>query len=124
MARPPTPHNTGHAVSDDFALHGERAFTGGFNWYRNIERNHELLAPFRGRVIDRPALYIFGDRDTVTSLSGGAPGLMTKLPETLPRLHGVVKLKGCGHWTQQERPAEVNSALLGFFADTVGRSAE
>ena len=23
-------------------------------------------------------------------------------------------LAGCGHWTQQERPAEVNEALLDF----------
>jgi pimeloyl-ACP methyl ester carboxylesterase len=23
-------------------------------------------------------------------------------------------LPGCGHWTQQERPAEVNQALLDF----------
>ena len=35
--------------AEDFALHGEHAFTGAFNWYRNIERNNELLAPFRGR---------------------------------------------------------------------------
>jgi pimeloyl-ACP methyl ester carboxylesterase len=25
-----------------------------------------------------------------------------------------VVLPGCGHWTQQERPAEVNAALLDF----------
>lgn len=23
-------------------------------------------------------------------------------------------LPGCGHWTQQERPREVNAAMLGF----------
>src|SRR6266540_5104547 len=36
------------AYAEDYALHGEQAFTGAFNWYRNIERNNELLAPFRG----------------------------------------------------------------------------
>ena len=25
-------------------------------------------------------------------------------------------LEGCGHWTQQERPQEVNEALLDFLA--------
>ncbi|SHH30160.1 alpha/beta fold hydrolase [Streptomyces sp. 3214.6] len=103
------------AYADDFALHGERAFTGAFNWYRNIERNHELLAPFRGRGIDVPALYVVGDRDMVTSL-GGAKGLRTSLGTIAPRLHAQVVLKGCGHWTQQERPDEVNTALLDFLS--------
>jgi pimeloyl-ACP methyl ester carboxylesterase len=104
------------AIADDYALHGAQAFTGGLNWYRNIELNHELLAAFRGRVIDRPALYVVGDRDMVLALGGPAPGLTTSLLETLPQLRGVVKLEGCGHWTQQERPDEVNAALLGFLA--------
>jgi pimeloyl-ACP methyl ester carboxylesterase len=40
------------------------------------------------------------------------------MKETVPGLRGVVMLPGCGHWTQQERPAEVNESLLGFLADT------
>jgi epoxide hydrolase A/B len=27
-----------------------------------------------------------------------------------------VLLPGCGHWTQQERPTEVNAELLAFLA--------
>jgi len=102
------------AYAEDYALHGERAFTGGLNWYRNIDRNHELLAPFRGRAIDLPALYLVGDRDMVTSLRGSAEGLTTSLSRTLTQLRDVVKLEGCGHWTQQERPGAVNTALLSF----------
>jgi pimeloyl-ACP methyl ester carboxylesterase len=117
------------AYAEDFALHGEKAFTGAFNWYRNIERNNELLAPFRGRGIDVPALYVVGDRDMITALRGpgredislsavlrgeGGPG--SSLSAVAPRLHGPVVLPGCGHWTQQERPAEVNAALLDFLA--------
>jgi pimeloyl-ACP methyl ester carboxylesterase len=26
-------------------------------------------------------------------------------------------LEGCGHWTQQERPAEVNAALIEFLKE-------
>ncbi|MCX4857267.1 hypothetical protein [Streptomyces canus] len=44
------------AYVEDFALHGEPAFIGAFNWYRNIE----LLAAFGGRGIDVPALYPVG----------------------------------------------------------------
>jgi len=32
----------------------------------------------------------------------------------LPKLHRSVILEGCGHWTQQERPDEVNEALVDF----------
>ena len=62
------------AYSEDFALHGDRAFTGAFNWYRNMELNNELLAPFRGRRVEAPALYVVGDRDMVTSLRGSDSG--------------------------------------------------
>ncbi|WP_354191148.1 alpha/beta hydrolase [Arthrobacter sp. UYCu712] len=106
--------------AEDFALHGEQAFTGAFNWYRNIERNNELLAPFRGRGIDVPALYLVGDRDMVTSLSG--PGGLASLTALVPGLHDAVVLPGCGHWTQQERPGEVNAALLEFLAGIDGHA--
>ena len=62
------------AYSEDFALHGDRAFTDAFNWYRNMELNNELLAPFRGRRVEAPALYVVGDRDMVTSLRGPDSG--------------------------------------------------
>jgi pimeloyl-ACP methyl ester carboxylesterase len=29
----------------------------------------------------------------------------------------VLTLAGCGHWTQQERPAEVNAALFEFLKE-------
>jgi pimeloyl-ACP methyl ester carboxylesterase len=40
-----------------------------------------------------------------------APGGM---PQTVPNLRKLVMLSGCGHWTQQERPAEINVELLAF----------
>ena len=42
-------------------------FRGGLNWYRNIDRNWELLAPFDGVLVRVPALYIAGDRDPVVN---------------------------------------------------------
>ncbi|MBC3840112.1 alpha/beta hydrolase [Streptacidiphilus sp. 4-A2] len=97
----------------EYAGHGDRAFTGGLNWYRNIQRNQELLAPFQGRGIDMPALYVAGDHDLVTGLHG-MDRLLGSLDRIAPRLHRSLMLPGCGHWTQQERPEEVNAALLDF----------
>lgn len=88
-------------------------FAGGLSWYRNIDRNWELLAPFRGKTIDVPALYVAGDRDPVVHMPG-VDRAISELSRAAPRLRQTLLLPGCGHWTQQERPREVNAALLGF----------
>jgi len=88
-------------------------FRGGLNWYRNIDRNWELLAPFAGATVGLPALYIAGDRDLVVKFPG-MDQLIGNLARFLPRLRRTVMLPGCGHWTQQERPKDVNAAILDF----------
>jgi pimeloyl-ACP methyl ester carboxylesterase len=88
-------------------------FRGGLNWYRNIDRNWELLAPFAGAQVIVPALYIAGDRDPVVSFPG-MDQLIPNLANFVPQLRGTIMLPGCGHWTQQERAAEVNDAMIGF----------
>jgi len=32
----------------------------------------------------------------------------------VPLLRDIQMLAGCGHWTQQERPAEVSTAIIEF----------
>src|SRR4051794_21664430 len=88
-------------------------FRGGLNRYRNVDRDWEDLAAFRGKAIDVPALFIGGDKDGPTVW--GQPSI-DRFPVTLPKLHRSIILPGCGHWTQQERPDEVNAALLDFLA--------
>lgn len=102
---------------DDIAFYtGEftrTGFRGGLHWYRNIDRNWELLAPFAGARVLVPALYIAGDRDLVVAFRG-MDQLIANLSTFVPHLRQTVMLPGCGHWTQQERPDEVNAALLDF----------
>ena len=45
-------------------------YRGGLNWYRNVDRNWELLAPFAGATVSVPALYVAGDRDLVVAFPG------------------------------------------------------
>ena len=85
--------------------------TGGLNRYRNVDRDWEDLAAFRHRPITVPALFVGGDRDGPTIW--GRPSI-ERFATTLPQLHRSIILPGCGHWTQQERPAEVDEALLDF----------
>ncbi len=91
-------------------------FRGGLNWYRNIDRNWELMAPFAGLRVTVPALYVAGDRDLVVAFSG-LDKVIASLKTFVPDLKGAVVLPGCGHWTQQERAEEVNAALIRFLRD-------
>jgi pimeloyl-ACP methyl ester carboxylesterase len=87
-------------------------FTGGLNWYRNLDRNWELEAAWDDRRVEAPALFVAGERDPVLRFI--RPDAME---EWVPGLRGRLILPGAGHWIQQERPAEVNGALLKFLAD-------
>jgi pimeloyl-ACP methyl ester carboxylesterase len=91
----------------------QTGFRGGLNWYRNIDRNWELLAPFAGAKVTVPALYVVGDRDLVLSFPG-AKELVANLTTFVPHLRQTIILPGCGHWTQQERPEAVNTAMIDF----------
>ena len=88
-------------------------FRGGLNWYRNIDRSWELLAPFAGMPVSVPALYVAGERDIVVAFRG-METLIASLTKFVPNLRSTIMLPGCGHWTQQERPAEVNAAMIEF----------
>jgi len=88
-------------------------FRGGLNWYRNIDRNWELLAAWAGARVTVPALYIAGDHDLVLAFRG-MDKLLPALAQFIPSLQQTLILPGCGHWTQQERPSAVNTAMLGF----------
>jgi pimeloyl-ACP methyl ester carboxylesterase len=88
-------------------------FTGPLNWYRNLDRNWELTAPWHHAPLTVPALFIAGDHDFVVAAPGPA-SVIAALREAAPRLRGAILLPGCGHWTQQERPAEVSEAMIEF----------
>lgn len=97
-----------------FAGEFQRAgFRGGLNWYRTMTRSWELLAPWRGRTIGQPSLFIAGSRDDVLTFPTSAAQI-DRFGRTLPGLRGCHLLEGAGHWVQQERPAEVNAMLLEF----------
>jgi pimeloyl-ACP methyl ester carboxylesterase len=88
-------------------------FRGGLNWYRNIDRNWELMAPYAGAAVSVPALYMAGDLDLVVSFPR-MKEVIADLARYIPQLRGTIMLPGCGHWTQQERAPEVNEAMIGF----------
>jgi pimeloyl-ACP methyl ester carboxylesterase len=81
-------------------------FTGGINWYRNFTRNWERSEDFPTRLDDLPCLMITAEKDAVLSpaMAEGMPGMIGDL-----EMHMIA---GSGHWTQQEKPEEVNRLIL------------
>jgi pimeloyl-ACP methyl ester carboxylesterase len=92
---------------------------GGLNWYRNIDRNWENQAPFVGAKVSVPALFVAGERDPTLAFPGATEAI-ADLPRVVPKLRPPVMLPGCGHWTQQERPQAVNTAMLEFLRGLEG----
>ena len=90
-------------------------FRGGLNWYRNLDRNWEILAPWEGAVINQPALFIAGTRDPVIAGKRGIAAIES-MKKAVPEVR-IVMIDGAGHWIQQERPAEVNAAVVGFLTE-------
>jgi pimeloyl-ACP methyl ester carboxylesterase len=90
-------------------------FTGGINWYRNLDRNWRLLADVNP-IIQQPALMIYGDRDVIQRSEN--------LTEFVPNVEAVTL--DCGHWIQQEKPEETNQAILKWLEQQGGdhRSAD
>lgn len=86
-------------------------FTGGLNWYRNLDRNWQIMARPVAASITVPALFIGGTKDPVLGFTR-----RDRAREVATGPYREVMLDGAGHWLQQERPAEVNAALLEFLA--------
>jgi pimeloyl-ACP methyl ester carboxylesterase len=84
-------------------------FTGGLNWYRNIDRNWELTAAIGERRVEQPAMFLTGERDPVRNFmpAEAMTGWITDMREQ-------IVIPDVGHWVQQEAPEAVNKALLGF----------
>jgi pimeloyl-ACP methyl ester carboxylesterase len=90
-------------------------FTGGINWYRNLDRNWETTPELADARITMPSLMVTAEWDPVLR------------PEMAEPMRGLVDdleihmIPACGHWTQQEKPAELNAIMIDWlrrrFAD-------
>jgi pimeloyl-ACP methyl ester carboxylesterase len=90
---------------------GRTGFTGGINWYRNLDRNWELTGQLDGAKVTVPSLFIGGGSDPVLMMM--PPAVMEGW---VSDHRGNVIIEGAGHWVQQEKPDAVNTALLEFLA--------
>ncbi|KAK2419062.1 epoxide hydrolase A [Trifolium repens] len=90
-------------------------FTGGLNYYRNLNINWELMTPWNGVKIKVPVKFITGELDMVyTSLNmeeyihGGG------FKEDVPNLEEVIVQKGVAHFNNQEAAEEISNHIYEF----------
>ncbi|MEP3346216.1 MAG: alpha/beta hydrolase [Litoreibacter sp.] len=105
LAQAETPVGEPILQEDELAVYvaafEETGFTGSINWYRNMDRNWQILTdvtPF----IKQPTLMIYGEQDMIPKSE--------TLADFVPNAD-VVSLD-CGHWIQQEKPSETTRAML------------
>ena len=103
-------------LGDEIASAAERAhyarvfsrtgFRGGINWYRNFDRNWERAPQVGQGAIALPCLMVTAEWDPALrpEMAGGMPALCNDLE--------TVMIPRCGHWTQQERPDELNRVMI------------
>uniref|UniRef100_A0ACD5VWY2 Uncharacterized protein n=1 Tax=Avena sativa TaxID=4498 RepID=A0ACD5VWY2_AVESA len=92
-------------------------FTGGLNFYRCMDLNWELSAPWTGAPIKVATKFIIGDLDALYN----APGVKDYIHKggfkaNVPNLEDVVILEGVGHFLNQEKPDEVSEHICEFFS--------
>lgn len=96
-------------------------FFGPLSRYRNHTRDFNFLQKYKGRTIDQPAFFIAGDKDGAFNMFNAQIDPLVNMRKFVTRLEGGHVLGGCGHWTQQERPKEVNALLVPWLKTLKGR---
>ncbi|KAL6970268.1 hypothetical protein U1Q18_029969 [Sarracenia purpurea var. burkii] len=112
-------------------------FTGGINYYRALDLNWELTAPWTGSQVKVPVKFIVGDLDLVYNIPGAkeyihsgtfkkdVPLLGQDVKEYIqnigfkkdvPLLKEVVVMEGVAHFIIQEKPDEISKHIHDFIS--------
>ncbi|XP_027708797.1 bifunctional epoxide hydrolase 2 [Vombatus ursinus] len=86
-------------------------FRGPLNWYRNMDANWKWGCTAAGRKILIPALMVTAENDTIL-----LPKFSKHMEMWIPNLTRR-NIEECGHWTQMEKPREVNQILIEWLQD-------
>lgn len=86
-------------------------FSGGLNWYRGADLNALETGGPQDPVLRIPSMMVTAGKDTILK-----PEMAGAMPALIPGIR-MEHIEDCAHWTQQERPAQVNALLLDFLKD-------
>ncbi len=95
---------------DQYAqAYARTGFWGALGIYRNQDRDWEQHPEIGSAGVKQPAVFIGGRRDPAVLF-----GKFEPMEAAVPNLRRIVLLPNCGHWTQQERPVDVNDESVDF----------
>jgi pimeloyl-ACP methyl ester carboxylesterase len=101
----------------DMAVYVDAFNTSGFfgpvSWYRNLDRNNERVKSKPISAMTMPTWFIGGTKDLVIARDT----TVETRNAMVPGYRGMTLIEGAGHWTQQERPDEVNAAILSYLSE-------
>ena len=78
------------------------------NWYRAADRNADEAGAPKGPQLNIRSMMVTAGKDTILK-----PEMAAAMPMLIPGIR-MEHIEDGAHWTQQERPAEVNALLLDF----------
>lgn len=81
---------------------------GGYNWYRAADLNADEVGGPTDPILTFPTLMITAEHDRILR-----PEMAAGMGQFIPNLRTEM-IRNCAHWTQQERPAEVNALMIEF----------
>ena len=84
-------------------------FSGPINWYRNWKHNWKTTKGVK-QTVNVPALFVGATEDRIIGQKQ-IDGMQPNVPDL-----EVQMIEDCGHWTQQEKPAELNAVMLDWLA--------
>lgn len=90
-------------------------FNGALNYYRAMQLSFELLAPFKGKLVQQPSFFLGGAEDGLVKIAG--PQNSAGQKKYLPGIVDSVIIPDVGHWPQLEASEQTNAALLEFLTD-------
>jgi len=88
---------------------GAGGFTGPINWYRNWTHNWKSTKKV-DQTVPVPSLFVGASDDAIIS-GKQIEAMKPNVPDLEVRV-----IEDCGHWTQQEKPRELNEILLHWMA--------
>ncbi|KAI4365702.1 hypothetical protein MLD38_021666 [Melastoma candidum] len=97
------------------AKFSEKGFAGPLNYFRAMDRNWELTAPWTGAKVEVPVKFVVGDLD----LAYHFPGMKQLVNEggmkkMVPKLEEVVVMEDTAHFLQLEKDDEVTAHIYDF----------
>ncbi len=93
-------------------VYEKTGFLGGLNYYRSLDRNWLILRESNNITMDRPAIFIGGEKDFLLS-NRSKSELEDAMRTVTPNITAYV-LAEAGHWIQNERAGEVNRLLIDY----------